>query len=94
MDNPNTHGAFISLPGGNAFIDGIPDTCEHKKEDVVYQAASGKMIFWHTYRQWASLVEETRLALIHEYHQQIDDPIVLGTTQCRECKRIFHPPMF
>jgi len=91
----NTHGAFIPLPGGNAFIDGIPDQCEHDYSgDAVHFTQSGKTIYWHTYRQWASYTAEMRDRLIYEYHEQIDDPIVGGAITCRKCKKIYHPPIF
>src|SRR5688572_28565491 len=93
MNTPNTHSSLTILPGiGHAFVDGIPDNCEHDYSDDVYQSASGKMIYWHTYRQWASITDPRyRYRLIHEYHQQIDDPIVIGTSQCRKCKKIYSP---
>ena len=95
MIGDNTHGALIAWPDGStAWLDGIPDTCPHTRSDAVYISASGKTIHWYTYRQWASLCEDARGRLIQEYHQQIEDPIVCFTTECRECKRIYHPPMF
>lgn len=92
----NTHGAMISFADGSvAFVDGIPDKCEHDwNGDDVYQSASGKMIYWHTYRQWASLCRDARAKLIYEYHEKIDDRIVMETSACRKCKKIFHPPLF
>lgn len=89
-----THGAFIQLPNGHAFIDGIPDTCEHDYSDDVFISKSGKVIHWHTYKQWASYISIARAELIMQYHDKIDDPIVCGTSECRKCKKIFHPPMF
>jgi hypothetical protein len=98
MNGPYKHGALIELPGGgHAFVDGIPDTCDHDYSDSVYQTASGKWIFWYTYRQWAHLPTKDRDRLInelHNYHQEPDDPIVFGTTQCRKCKKIYEPEMF
>lgn len=92
----NTHSTIIYLPGnGIAFVDGIPDTCEHdSKGDLVYQSKSGKMIYWHTYKQWAHLTTEARTELIHEHHNKIDDPIIMGTTSCSKCKKIFSPTMY
>lgn len=65
-----------------------------KGEDLVYQTASGKMIYWHTYRQWAHLTTNARNTLIQELHFDSEDPIVLCTTQCRLCKKVFMPNMF
>jgi hypothetical protein len=90
-----THSAFGSLGNGSTFfIDGIPDTCEHDYKDDVFIAASGKVIHWYTYRKWASYTAAMRNDLIQEYHNRIDDPIVCGTSECRKCKKIYHPPMF
>lgn len=87
-----THSAFIQFENGaRAFVDGIPDTCKHKEFDEVFQSASGKMIYWHTYRRWASYTSTMRNRLIYEYHDSINDPIVMGTSQCRHCKKIDFP---
>jgi hypothetical protein len=97
MSGPNTHGAFIQLPGGNAFIDGITDTCKHDYSDSVFITKSGKEIFWHTYRQWAHLPSKDRDRLIQELHyygEKSDDPIVTATCQCRKCKKIYEPNFF
>lgn len=91
----NTHSAIILLLGGIAFVDGIPDTCAHDGPmDEVLQSASGKMIYWHTYRQWASFTTEMRSRLIYAYHEQIEDPIVMGTCQCRNCKKVLMPQLY
>lgn len=92
----NTHSAFGVTPDGSfCFIDGIPDTCDHTgPHDDVFQSSSGKMIYWHTYRQWASYTAPMRNQLIQEHHESIDDPIVMGTSQCRKCKKVFYPSQF
>lgn len=90
-----THGAFIQLKGGgHAFIDGIPDTCEHDYSDDVFITVSGKTIHWHTYRNWARYTSEMRNRLIFDYQNEVGDPIQTGTSECRKCKKIFHPPIF
>lgn len=90
-----THSAFMQFSDGSrAFVDGIPDTCEHEYKDEVFISASGKEIHWHTYRQWARFTASMRSELIHEHHNQINDPIICGTSECRKCKKIYHPPMF
>lgn len=98
MSGPHTHGAFIQLPGGNAFVDGIPDTCQHDYSDDVYETKSGKMIYWHTYRQWASLTSKARAQLIQQLHSpggmEEDDPITTMTSQCTKCKKIYEPNFF
>lgn len=88
----NTHGEFIKTENFSAFIDGVPDKCEHDwTGDEVLYSASGKTIYWHTYRQWASLTSLVRQTLIYNYHQEIDDPIVGGCVTCRKCKKEFYP---
>lgn len=98
LNGPDKHGAFVALlGGGHAFIDGIPDTCEHDYSESVYQTASGKWIFWYTYRQWAHMPGKDRDRLINELHcygEGADDPIVLWTSQCRKCKKIYQPDIF
>lgn len=96
MNDPNKHSAFVQLPSGvKAFIDGIPDKCEHDYTgDPVYFTASGKTIYWHTFRQWASLTTKAREPLIYDHQYKIDDPIIGGAVTCKKCKKIFHPPMF
>lgn len=90
-----THSAIVQLyEGCVAFIDGIPDTCDHDYSDEVFIARSGKVIHWYTYRQWARFTSTMRNSLIHEHHNKIDDPILIGTSECKKCKKIFHPPMF
>jgi hypothetical protein len=94
MDN-NTHGAFIAGNGLNAFVDGIPDTCDHNWDgDTIMQSASSKMIYWHTYRKWASFVTKLRTRLVHRHHEEIEDPIVMETVSCSKCKKVFSPQMF
>lgn len=89
-----THGAFIYLgDGAHAFIDGIPDTCDHDYSDEVFISKSGKVIHWHTYRQWARFNSDMRRDLIFEHHDKIDDPILTGTSECRKCHKIYSPPI-
>ena len=89
----NTHSAFIKLSDdSHAFIDGIPDKCQHKwNGDRIYYAASGKTIYWHTYRQWASFTSQARESLIYSHHAHIEDPIIGGTICCSLCKKPFSP---
>lgn len=91
---PGKSAIILFKGGGAAFIDGMPETCDHKEEDAVYVSSSGKVVHWHTYRQWAHLTTQARYPLIIDYHDQIEDPIVEFTTECRSCKRIYRPPMF
>jgi len=86
MEN-NTHGEFIQL-GENvhAFVDGIPDECDHKWDgDVIYYSASGERITPYTYPKWTAYTSQMRDPLIHKHHQDIDDPILSGTVTCSKC---------
>lgn len=76
----NTHGEMMVLPSGAiAFVDGIPDKCDHDwNGDVVYQSASGKMIYWHTYRQWASLCSDARGRRPTDQLFPTPDPLMVG----------------
>lgn len=69
------------------FIDGLPP--DHKCDSLEreFVSRSGKVIVWHTYRQWAHLTWEAREKLIHEYHLKIDDPILSGSVACSICKQ-------
>lgn len=83
----NTHSAHIITEGFSAFIDGIPNDHEcDSKGDAILIAQSGKVIYWHTYRQWASYTSEMRDRLVYEYHLKIDDPIRAGSVTCSVCK--------
>lgn len=91
----NTHSAILTTGSFTAFIDGIPDTCNHDmKGDVVLESRKGKMIYWHTYRQWASLTTEARVELIMKYHEEIDDCIIASYSGCSKCKKTHFPNMF
>lgn len=95
MIDPNTHEIFIQGNGFNAFVTGVPDTCQHDwSGDEVHFTQSGKTIYWHTFRQWASFTSKMRNRLIYEHQEEIGDPITGGAVTCKHCKKIFHPPMF
>lgn len=83
----NTHSAFIVGDNFSAFIDGIPNDHEcNSNGDMVYESASGKRIYWHTYKQWASYTHTMREPLIYAYHDAISDPITMGSCSCSICK--------
>lgn len=81
----------LRIPG-IAFIDGITTghTCKWDG-DAVFVSASGKIIHWHTYRQWASYPGAARERLIYEHHNRIEDPIAQGGATCSICKAMFNP---
>lgn len=77
--DPNTHEVLLELPGGvRAFITGVPDKCEHKWNDSVLFARSGKTITWKTYPKWASFTSKFREQLVREHHEKTDDPYHWG----------------
>lgn len=95
MTDNNTHGEFISGNGFSAFVDGMPDTCDHDwNGDVIMQSTSGKIIYWYTYRKWASLTTQARRQLVYQHHYELDDHIIMETSSCSKCKKVFSPPMF
>jgi len=92
----NTHGELIILPGGgHAFIDGVPDECDHEwNGPSVFYTQSGKRITIATFLKWASYTEPMRNKLIHEHQDRVCDPITTGGVTCSKCKKEFTPSMF
>lgn len=88
-----THSAFGKIGNMTIFIDGIPDTCEHEYKDDVFITASGKEIHWYTFKQWASYTAAMRNNLIHQWSIDNDGPIIIGTSECRKCHKIYSPPI-
>lgn len=94
MDN-NTHGAFIQLPdGAHAFIEGIPDKCEHEWNGkgyhiISYIGGGGCDEFipdtTNSAQDYYKLDEELRLQ--GKY-------ISAGGVTCSKCGKPFSPPMF
>lgn len=83
---------IVNTGSGLAFVDGIKSGHEcNFNGDPIYESASGKIIYWHTYRQWAHYPTSVRYQLINEYHNRIDDPIISMTTCCSICKSPFNP---
>jgi hypothetical protein len=86
---PDTHGAFIELPDGSrAFIDGIPDKCEHQWDgpglsfnDAGEYFKNSDMPDYHSDPDgW--------------YKFQEDHKIRGGCVSCSKCGKPFEPPMF
>ena len=92
---PNTHGAFIQLPdGANAFVDGIPDKCEHQWDGhgyhiVSYMGGGGTDCMIADSGQSQELME----ALDTELRKQ-GKYISGGCVSCSKCGKPFEPPMF
>lgn len=96
MSGPNTHSAFIDLGGGAfAFVDGIPDTCEHDwSGPTVLYSASGRRITWRTFPQWAGYTDHLRVDLIQFRLRQEGDSIICMTGECRKCGKEYEPEIF
>lgn len=94
--NNDTHGELIILPdGSHAFIDGVPDDCEHNwNGDSVYYTQSGKRITIQTFLKWAGYTSQYRSKLIHNHQNDIFDPISSGGVTCSKCKKEWSPPMY
>ena len=97
MNSPHTHGELIDLGNGaRAFVDGIPDTCEHDYESgpTVIHTASGRIITWRTYPEWAGYTDSVRVDLVRFRTEQEGDPITCMTGECRKCGKEFYPEMW
>lgn len=84
----NKHGAVIKIGDSLAFIDGIPDKCQH--DDVgstIHVTASGKTITWKTFKKWASYTSQLRDPLIIAHQETINDPVVSASVSCSKCGR-------
>ena len=91
----NKHSIMIVGKDFSAFIDGIPDKCQHDwSGDEIFHTESGKTITPVTYLPWASYTSRIRNELIWRYHEEIlFDPIVEGTVTCRKCNKEFYPDL-
>lgn len=96
MSGPHTHGALIDFGDGRrAFVDGIPDECEHDYTGPsVFVTASGKVITWKTFPQWAGYTEAIRYQLIMFHFRDSEDEIVEHTCECRKCGKIYEPNFY
>lgn len=94
MDN-NTHGAFMNLGNGmTAFVDGIPDECEHEWNGKGYHFVSflggGGM---------DSLMPDTgqtqdELMEMDEKLRKEGKYLSGGCVSCSKCGKPYEPPMF
>lgn len=94
----NHHGEIIqgTIEGKpfSAFIDGVPDKCHHVwNGDTIFFTKSGKMITPHTYPKWAGYTAQLREMLVHDHHNETDDPILEAATSCSKCKKVFQPDL-
>lgn len=93
--DPNTHGAFMDLGNGmTAFVDGVPDKCEHEWNGKGYHFVSfirgGGM---------DTLIPDTGQS--QEEMEKLDKDLRKegkylsgGCVSCSKCGKPFEPPMF
>jgi len=89
------HSAIIVGENFSAFIDGIPDKCDH--DDLggnCHQTVSGKWITPLTFIKWTGYTSQLRDKLIYEHQESIDDSVIMTTVSCSKCKKPFQPNMF
>lgn len=93
--DPNTHGAFMDLGNGmTAFVDGIPDKCEHEWNGKGYHFVS-------FIRGGGSdtIIENTgqtqeELEKLDEELRKEGKYLSGGCVSCSKCGKPFEPPMF
>lgn len=95
MNDNNTHGAFVQFKdGGTAFIDGIPDKCEHQWDGKGYHFVSfmggGGMDELlpnadQSYEELDAIDAELR---------KNGKYLSGGCVSCSKCGKPFTPPMF
>lgn len=92
--DPNTHSAFIQFKDGTAFIDGIPDKCEHDWNGSGYHIVSkigggmsDKLIAntGHSQEIIEAMDEELRRQGMY---------LSGGCVSCSKCGKPYEPPMF
>ena len=89
------HSAIIIGENFSAFIDGIPDKCKHDDLGAtVHVTASGKVITWKTFREWASYTSQMRDPLIIKHMDGIGDPVVECGVSCSKCGKPWSPDLF
>lgn len=93
--DPNTHGAFIQLPdGATAFVDGIPDKCEHEWNGKGYHFVSHingggtDNLIPNTGQLQEELMELDELLRKEEKY------LSGGCISCSKCGKPFEPSMF
>ena len=91
---PNTHSAFIQLPdGGNAFVDGIPDKCEHQWDGPGYHFVT------YIGGCEADLIPDTgqsqeEMIALDEQLRKEGKYLSGGCVSCSKCGKPYEPSMF
>lgn len=82
----STHTEIIHLPeGGRAIVTGVPDTCEHNDDLVVFTLANGDNLFEKDYR--CPTNEETA-KYVHLVAEQRNTWVNGGTVACSKCFKV------
>lgn len=93
--DPNTHGSFIEFPDGSrAFVDGIPDKCDHEWD--------GKGYHFVSYVGGGGMDEPIPdTDQTQEELQQLDEELRKngkylsgGCVSCSKCGKPFEPPLY
>jgi hypothetical protein len=92
---PNTHGALIQLPdGSNAFVDGIPDKCEHEWDGKGYHFVS--FMDGGGFDALIAVADQTQEEL-EEMDKQLrfqGKYLSGGCVSCSKCGKPYSPEMF
>lgn len=95
MMDSNTHSVVLIGEDFSMFIDGIPDDCDHVWNGAtVFETASGKVIYWHTFRSLATYTSMARDPLIIAHQQNEGDPVTMCTGSCSKCGKTYQPNLF
>lgn len=90
--NSDTHSLIIP---GLAFIDGIPDKCQHEWNGPAYYVTkSGKFIEYSTFKEWIPYTDQYRQRVVNEYFHRLGDPIQECGATCSKCGKNFRPDFF
>lgn len=99
----NTHGKITKLPGGSmAFIDGIPDDCDHDTDGDWYVLISPQpdSDWGLTYKMKAKTIQRMRPKLpeheaIRAYDEDLTGHYISGgCTSCSKCGKAMTPPFW
>jgi hypothetical protein len=95
----DTHGAIINFgDGSGAFIDGIPDKCEHvwNGEEMFVVGRPGNSFFEEIWSETKMLVKGYDLSDAFYQKKFEDDGYSIrgGMSSCSKCKKPYQPDFF
>jgi hypothetical protein len=92
MNDNNTHGAFIQFSDGStAFVDGLPDKCQHDDEGAGYYFIGGDG-FDELVPNTGQTQDELRTLDLHL--RAFGKYISGGCVSCSKCGKPYELPMF